>query len=61
MELLGDEAQVDTRFGPFGDIANHDIRLVHGLAERTIGSENVLDASDGTPYGLLFWSVWRWR
>jgi hypothetical protein len=28
-------------------------------AERTIGLENVLDAADGTPYGLLFWSVWR--
>jgi hypothetical protein len=30
-------------------------------AERIIGSENVLDASDGTPYGLLFWSIWRQR
>jgi hypothetical protein len=29
MELLGDEAQVETRFGPFGDIANLD--KVHGL------------------------------
>jgi hypothetical protein len=29
MELLGDEAQA--RFGPFGDSANLDVRLVHGL------------------------------
>jgi hypothetical protein len=25
MVLLGDEAQVEARFGPFGDIANHDV------------------------------------
>jgi hypothetical protein len=32
MVLLGDEAQVDARFGPFGDSANLDARLVHGFA-----------------------------
>jgi hypothetical protein len=32
MELLGDEAQVDARFGPFRDSANLDARLVHGFA-----------------------------
>jgi hypothetical protein len=26
MVLLGDEAQVDARFGPFGDSANLDVR-----------------------------------
>jgi hypothetical protein len=31
MVLLGDEAQVDARFGPFGDSANVDARQVHGL------------------------------
>jgi hypothetical protein len=31
MVLLGDEAQVDARFGLFGDSANLDARLVHGL------------------------------
>jgi hypothetical protein len=31
MGLLGDEAQVDARFGPFGDSATIDARLVHGL------------------------------
>jgi hypothetical protein len=29
--LLGDEAQVDARFGLFGDSANLDARLLHGL------------------------------
>ena len=31
MVLLGDEAQLEVRFGPFGDSANLDARLVHGL------------------------------
>jgi hypothetical protein len=31
MELLDDEAQVEARFGPFGDSANLDARYVHGL------------------------------
>jgi hypothetical protein len=31
MGLLGDEAQVEARFGPFGDSASLDTRLVHGF------------------------------
>ena len=31
MVLLGDEAQLGARFGPFGDSANLDARSVHGL------------------------------
>ena len=31
MILLGDEAQLEARFGPFGDSANLDARSVHGL------------------------------
>ena len=31
MVPLCDEAQVEARFGPFGDSANLDARLVHGL------------------------------
>jgi hypothetical protein len=31
MVLLGDEAQVDARLGPFGDSTNLDSRLVHGF------------------------------
>jgi hypothetical protein len=26
MALLGDEAQVEAHFGPFGDSVNHDVR-----------------------------------
>ena len=31
MVLLGDEAQLETRLGPFGDCANLDASSVHGL------------------------------
>jgi hypothetical protein len=31
MVLLGNEAQVEARFGTFGDSANLDARLEHGL------------------------------
>ena len=31
MVLLGDEAQLEARFGPFGDSANLDARWVQGL------------------------------
>jgi len=31
MVLQGDEAQLEARFGPFGDSANLDVRSVHGL------------------------------
>ena len=33
MVLLGDEAQVEVRFGPSGDSANLDARYVHGLCQ----------------------------
>jgi hypothetical protein len=31
MVLLANEAQVETRFSPFGNSANLDARYVHGL------------------------------
>jgi hypothetical protein len=31
MELLGDLGLVESHLGPFGDSANLDARLVHGL------------------------------
>ena len=49
MVLLGDEAQLKARFGPFGDSGNIDARWCTVCAERTIGSEIILDAPDGTP------------
>ena len=33
MVLLGDEAQVEVCFGPFGDSANLDARSAHGLRQ----------------------------
>ena len=48
MELLDDEAQVESCFGPFGDSVSVGARYVHGL-HHTIGSEIVLDVADGTP------------
>jgi hypothetical protein len=42
MVLLRDKVQVEACFGPF-----RDRRTV--CAERTIVSENILDAPDGTP------------
>ena len=44
MVLLGDEAQVEAHFGPFW---THDWCMLY--AERTIGSEIILDAPDDTP------------
>jgi hypothetical protein len=40
MGLLGDEAQVEARFGPFGDSATLDARLVHGLHQTYRRLEN---------------------
>ena len=34
MVQLGEEAQVEAGFGPFGDSANLDARSVHGLLRR---------------------------
>jgi hypothetical protein len=47
--LEGDEAQVEARFGPFGDSATlmQDWWMV--CVERTVGSKIVLKAYDGTP------------
>jgi hypothetical protein len=39
MEVLVDEAQVEARFGPFGDSANLDVDRCTVCAECTIGSK----------------------
>ena len=49
MVLLGEEAQLESRFGPFRDSANLDADRCSVCAERTIGFKIVLDAPDGTP------------
>ena len=49
MVPLGDDAQVEARFGLFGDKANLDARLVHCLRQTSHRSEIILDTPDGTP------------
>ena len=49
MVPLGDDAQAEARFGPFGDSVRVGARLVHGLRQTYIGSGIILDAPDGTP------------
>ena len=44
--LLGDEAQVEARFGLFGDSANLDRMWWTVCTEHTIGSKIILDAPD---------------
>ena len=48
MVLLCDKAQVEAHFGPLVDSANPDADSCTVCAKRTIGSEIVLDAPDGT-------------
>jgi hypothetical protein len=48
MVLLGDEAQVEARFGPFRDRANLDTRKGTVCTEHTRGMEIILDAHDET-------------
>jgi hypothetical protein len=50
MTLLGDEAQVEVRFCPFGDSANLTQDRCTICVKRTIGLEIVLDAPDDTPW-----------
>jgi hypothetical protein len=45
VRLLGDEAQVEARFGPFGDSATLDARLVHGLRQMYHRLENSINVT----------------
>jgi hypothetical protein len=47
MVPLGDEAQVQAHFGPFGGSPTQDRCTVY--TKRTIGSEIILDAPDVPP------------
>ena len=49
MVLLGDEAELEACFGPFGDSANLDARSVHGLRRTYHSSEIISEAPNGTP------------
>ena len=50
MVLLGDEAQVDARFGLFGESAILTQDRCTVCVECSIGLEIVLDAPDGSPW-----------
>jgi hypothetical protein len=49
MVHLVDEAQLEARFGPFRDSANHDARSCTVCAEHTKDSKVILDALDRAP------------
>jgi hypothetical protein len=49
MVLLGDEGQVDDRFGLFGDSDTLMQNRCTVCVERTIGSKIILDTPDITP------------
>jgi hypothetical protein len=57
MGLLGDEAQVEARFGPFGDSATLDARLVHGL-RRTY--RRLRNSIGGTRWNFLVMRL-KWK
>jgi hypothetical protein len=57
MELLGDEAQVEARFGPFGDSANFDPRLAHGLCRTYHWLRNHFGCTGWNSY--LMWVMWN--
>ena len=48
MVPLGDQAQVEARFGPFVDSANVDARWLYGLRQTYHRLKIILDAFDGT-------------
>jgi hypothetical protein len=52
MVLLGDKAQVEARFGPFGDSANLDARWVHGLRRMYHRLRNSVSAGARWGHGL---------
>ena len=49
MVLLCDEAHVEAHFDPLGDSANFDVDRCMVCDKRTVGSEIIFDAPDGTP------------
>jgi hypothetical protein len=49
MELLGEEAQVEARFGQFGGCANLDVDRCSVCTKRTKVLEIILDALHDTP------------
>jgi hypothetical protein len=64
MVLVGDKAQLEAHFSPFGDSAYLEQDRCTVCAEHAIGLENILDAPDGTPWrrgscGISVLCIWR--
>jgi hypothetical protein len=57
MVLLGDEAQVEAGFSPFGDSANLDARYVHGLPQRYHRLENHFRHTRQNTW--VMWVMWN--
>ena len=57
MVLLGDEAQVEARFGTFGDSSNLDARLVHGLCRTYHRLGNHFGRTQWNSY--VTWVMWN--
>ena len=53
----GDTALVEARFSPFGDSANHDARLVHGLRQTYHRLENHFGRTRWNSY--VTWVIWN--
>jgi hypothetical protein len=57
MVLLGDEAQVEAQFNPFGDVVIFDARYVHGLHRAYYRLENHFGRT-----GWYYYVMWvRWN
>jgi hypothetical protein len=63
MVLVGDEAQVDVRFGLFGDSANLMQNRCTVCVEQTIGSKIILDTPvehlGDVGHVISFQTIWR--
>ena len=57
MVLVGDEAQAEAYFGPFGGGANLDARLAHGLHQTFRRIENHFGRT--RRYSLVTWVKWN--
>ena len=57
MVLLGDEAQLEASFGPFGDSANLDARSVHGLRRTYHRLRNHFGRTQWNSY--VTWAMWN--
>jgi hypothetical protein len=57
MGLLGEEAQVEAQFGPFGDSVTLDARLVHCLRRMYRRLRNSIGGTSWNSY--LRWVMWN--